>query len=86
MTETRTRFAALFTLMIPAAMLGACTTQEAASPPEPQLSVTSVPPQRSYLDPGPAPATGAPNYVRAGMNSFSRQTDSFGADVVPRIP
>lgn len=87
MTDTSSiRFAALLTLMLPAAVLGACTTQE-ASQPEPQISVTSVPPQRSYLDPGPAPSrTGGPAYVQAGQNSFARQTDSFGNDVVPRIP
>lgn len=86
MTDTRIRFAASLALMIPAALLGACTTQEAAQP-EPQISVTSVPPQRSYLDPGPAPSrSGGPNYVRAGVNSFSRQTDSFGNDLVAPIP
>lgn len=86
MIDTRIRFAASLALLMPAALLGACTTQEAAQP-EPQISVTSVPPQRSYLDPGPAPASsGGPNYVRAGENSFSRQTDFFGNDVVPRIP
>ncbi|MGO4405602.1 hypothetical protein AB4Z10_15230 [Bosea sp. RAF48] len=84
---SRIRFAALLTLMIPAAMLGACTTQEAASSPEPQISVTSVPPQRSYLDPGPVPArSGGPAYIQAGSNSFARQTDSFGNDLVPKIP
>jgi len=83
---SRIRFAALLTLMLPAAMLGACTTQE-ASQPESQISVTSVPPQRSYLDPGPAPSrNGGPAYVQAGQNSFARQTDSFGNDLVPRIP
>lgn len=83
-----TRLAALFALLVPAAMLGACTTQEAASsPPETQISVTTVPPQRSYLDPGPAPSrTGGPAYVQAGQNSFARQTDSFGNDLVPKIP
>lgn len=81
------RFSALLTLIVPAAMLGACTTQEAASSPEPQLSVTSVPPPRSYLDPGPIPArAGGPAYIQAGTNSFARQTDSFGNDLVPKIP
>ncbi|QEL24375.1 hypothetical protein FQV39_18665 [Bosea sp. F3-2] len=84
---SRTRFATLLALMIPAAVLGACTTQEAASPSEPQISVTSVPPQRSYLDPGPTPSrTGGPAYIQAGRNSFARQTDSFGNDLVPKIP
>lgn len=84
---SRIRFAALLALTVPTAMLGACTTQEAASPPDAQISVTSVPPQRSYLDAGPAPSrSGGPNYIQAGTNSFARQTDSFGNDLVPKIP
>ena len=84
---SRTRFAVFLALMAPAAGLGACTTQEAASTPDAQISVTTVPPQRSYLDPGPAPARGGgPAYIQAGTNSFARQTDSFGNDLVPKIP
>lgn len=84
---SRNRSLALIALMIPAAALGACTTQQTASQPEPQISVTSVPPQRSYLDPGPMPSrNGAPNYVQAGQGSFARQTDGFGNDVVRQIP
>jgi len=84
--SSRTRFAALLALMIPAAAIGACTPQEAATAPEPQLTISSTPQQRSYLDAGPAPSRGAPSYVQAGMNSFARQTDAFGNDLVPRIP
>lgn len=85
---SKTKRFALLVLMVPAFVLGACTTQDAASPPpETQRIVTSTPTQRSYLDAGPAPARGGgPNYVQAGQNSFARQTDSFGNDVVPRSP
>lgn len=66
--------------------LGACTTQEAASPPAMPLAATSAPPQRSYLDAGPMPSTGGANYTRPGVGSSARQTDFFGNDVVPRMP
>ena len=77
---------AVLALLAFACGLAACTTQEAASPQAMPVTVTSLPPQRSYLDAGPMPSTGGANYTRPGAGGFARQTDAFGNDVVPRIP
>lgn len=79
------RFASLALIFLSCG-LPACTTQEAASPQATPVTVTSVPPQRSYLDAGPIPSTGGANYTRPGVGSSARQTDFFGNDVVPRMP
>lgn len=74
------------TLLIVA--LGACTPREPVASSEPIVapSVSNVPPQRSYLDPGPTPSRGGPNYIRDNLTSSSRQTDSFGNDLLTRRP
>ena len=82
----RPDFTAVLALAVLACGLVACTTQDAAAPPAAPITVTSVPPQRSYLDAGPAPSSGGANYTRPGVGGFARQTDAFGSDVVPRIP
>lgn len=82
----RFRLSAALALAVFTGSLGACMTQDAASPPAAPITVTSVPPQRSYLDAGPAPSSGGANYTRPGVGGFARQTDAFGGDVVPRIP
>lgn len=68
--------------------LGACTPREpvASSEPVAMPSVSNVPPQRSYLDPGPAPGRGGPNYIRDNLSNGPRQTDSFGNDLLTRAP
>ena len=82
---SKTKRFALLVLMVPAFVLGACTTQDAASPPpETQRIVTSTPTQRSYLDAGPAPARlSGPSYSRDAGASFAGRSDSFGNSVLP---
>lgn len=71
-------------LALATAALAACTTQEAAREPAAPATTIATPQQRSYLDPGPAPARlGGPSYMRDNLTSSPRQTDSFGNDVLP---
>ncbi len=64
-----------------------CTTREEPAPAYiPPSASTRVPPERSYLDPGPLPGRGGPGYVRDNLTSTPRQTDSFGNDLLPRSP
>jgi hypothetical protein len=68
-----------------------CTPREEvapsyATPTYAPQGTSGLPPERSYLDPGPAPSRGGPNYLRENAASPPRQTDMFGNDVVPRIP
>lgn len=81
MTIIKTACAAL-------ALIGAaaCTPREELPPQyAPSTAITTVPPQRSYLDPGPAQSTGGPRYLQRGAGSPPRQTDMFGNDLVPGL-
>jgi hypothetical protein len=64
--------------------MSGCTTQEEARQSVAPIATASNAPQRSYLDPGPAPARqGGPGYIRDNLTSSPRQTDGFGNDVLP---
>ncbi|MBN9453533.1 MAG: hypothetical protein J0I42_16435 [Bosea sp.] len=68
------------------AALGGCASREPAEFSEAPVvqSMTIQPPQRSFLDPGPAPArqSGAA-YQRDSGTSFAGRSDSFGNGVLP---
>lgn len=65
----------------------ACTPREELPPPAGTPSATTYTmPQRSYLDAGPAPASGGPRYLYDNTTSAPRQTDMFGNDVLRRTP
>jgi hypothetical protein len=69
------------------ASIGACTPREELPPPSIAPSATTrTLPERSYLDPGPAQNTGGPRYLYDNMTSAPRQTDSYGNDLIQRIP
>lgn len=77
--------AASITVML--AGIAACTPREEPPPTYVAPSATTrTLPERSYLDPGPAQSTGGPRYLDSSVTSAPRQTDSFGNDLIPRIP
>lgn len=66
--------------------LGGCASREPAEFSEAPVvqSMTIQPQQRSYLDPGPAPARqSGPSYLRGSGTSFAGRSDSFGNSVLP---
>ncbi|WP_306222945.1 hypothetical protein [Bosea beijingensis] len=68
------------------AALGGCASREPAEFSEAPVvqSMTIQPQQRSYLDPGPAPARlSGPGYARDSGTSFAGRSDSFGSSVLP---
>ncbi len=68
------------------AALGGCASREPAEFSEAPVvqSMTIQPQQRSFLDPGPAPARqSAPSYLRDSGTSFAGRSDSFGNGVLP---
>lgn len=68
------------------AALGGCVSSEpAAYSDAPAVqSMSTRPPQRSYLDAGPAPARpSGPSYLRDNGASFAGRSDSFGSGVLP---
>lgn len=76
----------ILALALAATTLAACTTQEEARQPVAPAATVSSAPQRSYLDPGPAPARqGGAGYVRDNLTSSPRQTDGFGNAVLPSM-
>jgi hypothetical protein len=66
-------------------VLTGCVSNQPVSEVPAQVVVTSVPPQRSYLDPGPVPTRGdGPNYVRSNIAGSPNTDDRFGSDLLPR--
>jgi hypothetical protein len=68
------------------AALGGCAPREPAEFSEAPVvrSMTIQPQQRSFLDPGPAPARlSGPGYTRDSGASFAGRSDSFGGSVLP---
>ncbi|TCR67416.1 hypothetical protein [Bosea sp. BK604] len=64
----------------------ACTPREDVPPSVTPSATTYTMPQRSYLDPGPAPGTGGPRYLYDNATSAPQQTDMFGNDILRRTP
>lgn len=73
-------------LLSGAALFAGCTTSSAPVASDPSgVVISSSVPQRSYLDPGPAPARqGGPNYVRENAYGSPDAGTLLGRDSLPR--
>lgn len=68
-----------------AGLFAGCTQREPVASDPSSVVVSSTLPQRSYLDPGPAPARqGGPNYVRENAYGSPDAGTIVGRDSLPR--